>query len=197
MTPSPPLVLASVSPRRKSLLSGLGAGPFEVLATEAREIHDATDPVGTVTHNALAKHAAARKLRPDAALITADTLVFFEGRLIGKPVDLVEAAAFLRGFSGRSQIVFTAVALSLPGEDPELRVEASAVRFKRLTEADIRRYLAATRPLDRAGAYDIDENGDLLIAGFSGSYSNIMGLPAESVRDWLTARGLLPASPGR
>ncbi|MEO5367614.1 MAG: Maf family nucleotide pyrophosphatase [Magnetococcus sp. WYHC-3] len=162
---------------------------FEVLATDASEIHDSNDPVGTVVHNALAKHAAVRRLRPDACLLTADTLVLFAGRLIGKPRDLNEAAEFLRAFSGRTQTVYTAVALALPGNEPEVRVEASAVHFRPLTEDTIQEYLQRTRPLDRAGAYDIDENGDMLIAGFGGSYTNIMGLPIEVVADWFLARG--------
>jgi septum formation protein len=93
--------------------------------------------------------------------------------------------AFLRSFSGRTQIVFTAIALGRPGEaEPEIRVEASSVTFKKLSEETISEYLARTRPLDRAGAYDIDENGELLIDHICGSYTNIMGLPEAVVRDW-------------
>jgi septum formation protein len=185
-----PVVVGSASPRRHKLLRGLGLD-FEVVVADIGEIHDAADPVGTVVHNALAKHAACRALRPEACILTADTLVWFEGRLIGKPRDLGEAAEFLRAFSGRTQTVYTAVALSLPGNAPDIRVEASAVHFKELDDETIRRYLVRTRPLDRAGAYDIDENGEWLIRGHAGSYSNIMGLPVEAVRDWLVARQLL------
>lgn len=184
-----PLVVGSVSPRRHALLTGLGL-TFEILAPAAREIHDEHDPVGTVVHNAMAKHAPCRALRLDACILTADTLVLFGERLIGKPRDLAEAADFLRAFSGRTQTVYTAVALSLPGADPDLRVEASAVHFRPLAEATIQEYLHRTLPLDRAGAYDIDENGDMLIAGFGGSYTNIMGLPAEVVADWFVAHGV-------
>lgn len=183
-----PLVVGSISPRRHTLLRHLGLS-FEVLATDTSEIHDSHDPVGTVVHNALAKYAVGRRLRPEACLLTADTLVLFAGRLIGKPRDLDEAAEFLSAFSGRTQTVYTAVALALPGAEPDIRVEASAVHFRPLTEATIQEYLQRTRPLDRAGAYDIDENGDMLIAGFGGSYTNIMGLPVETVADWFLARG--------
>jgi septum formation protein len=188
ISPSP-LVVGSVSPRRHKLLRGLGL-EFEVFSQETREIHEPHDPVGTVVHNALAKHAACRKLRPAACLLTADTLVLFEGDLIGKPHDLDEAAVFLRRFSGRTQTVYTAVALSQPRRDPDIRVEASGVHFRPLDEATIQEYLQRTRPLDRAGAYDIDENGDMLIAGFVGSHSNIMGLPIEVVADWFLAQGV-------
>jgi septum formation protein len=190
-----PLVVGSASPRRHNLLRQLGLS-FEVLTADASEIHDGNDPVGTVMHNALAKHAACRRLRPDACLLTADTLVLFAGQLIGKPRDLNEAAGFLRAFSGHTQTVYTAVALALPNAAPDVRVEASAVHFRPLDEAVIQEYLHRTRPLDRAGAYDIDENGDLLIAGYGGSYSNIMGLPMEVVTDWLLARGVVVTSRG-
>jgi len=189
-----PMVVGSASPRRHKLLRGLGID-FEVVVADAEEIHDANDPVGTVVHNALTKHAACRALRPDACILTADTLVWFDGRLIGKPRDLGEASEFLRAFSGRTQTVYTAVALSLPGTAPDIRVEASAVHFKELDDETIQRYLLRTRPLDRAGAYDIDENGDLLIRCHVGSYANIMGLPVEAVHDWLVARQLLNPEP--
>jgi septum formation protein len=186
----PPLILGSASPRRKKILHALGCS-FSVSAADTDEIHDASDPVHTVVFNALEKYRACRKIHPEAALITADTLVWFEGRLIGKPTDLDEAAQFLRIFSGRTQIVYTGIALGLPHQEPEIRVEASSVHFKLLSEETIQAYLHKTRPLDRAGAYDIDENGDLLIAGHSGSYTNIMGLPEAPVRDWLVAHRLI------
>ncbi len=189
MSNRPSLILGSASPRRKKILQALGC-PFSVATPEADEIHDAADPVHTVVTNAREKLRACRVRHPDAAIIAADTLVWFEGRLIGKPADLDEAAQFLRAFSGRTQIVYTGIALGLPNAEPEIRVEASSVRFKILSEETINAYLHKTRPLDRAGAYDIDENGDLLIAGYSGSYTNIMGLPEAPVRDWLAAHGL-------
>jgi septum formation protein len=182
-----PLILGSASPRRAKILTALGV-PFTVSVPDTEEIHDATDPVRTVVFNAMEKYRAIRARHPEAAIITADTLVWFDGNLIGKPVDLEEAAQFLRAFSGRTQIVYTGVTLGL-AEDPDIRVEASSVTFRTLSEEVIQIYLEKTRPLDRAGAYDIDENGDLLIATYSGSRTNIMGLPQGIVRDWL--RGLV------
>lgn len=184
------LILGSASPRRAKILRGLGC-TFRVDMVDAAEINDASDPVRTVVANALAKYRACRLRHPDSTLITADTLVWFDGRLIGKPRDLEEAAGFLRAFSGRVQIVYTGLALGLPDREPDIRVEASSVKFKVLTPETIAAYLRKTEPLDRAGAYDIDENGDLLIADFSGSYTNIMGLPQEAVRDWLAGHGFI------
>lgn len=185
-----PIVLGSISPRRHKLLDRLEV-PFETVAVDIDEICDHNDPVNTVVTNALTKHIGCRSLRPEACIITADTMVWFEGRLIGKPRDLNEAAAFLRAFSGRTQLVFSGVALSLPGQPLATRVISSSVLFHELSDATINAYLERTKPLDRAGAYDIDENGDLLIASYSGSYTNIMGLPLEVVTDWLCANNLI------
>lgn len=185
-----PIVLGSISPRRHKLLDRLEV-PFETVAVDINEICDHSDPVNTVVTNALTKHIGCRALRPEACIITADTMVWFEGRLIGKPRDLNEATAFLRAFSGRTQLVFSGVALSLPGQPIATRVISSSVLFHELSDTTINAYLERTKPLDRAGAYDIDENGDLLIASYSGSYTNIMGLPLEVVTDWLCANNLI------
>ena len=160
---------------------------FEIVVTDADEIADSADPVGTVTHNALAKLAACRAVRPDADILTADTLVWFDGRLVGKPRDEEEAACFLRAFSGRQQTVFTAVAFSrAAGADPKVRVEASLVRFKDLSEEEIADYIRVVHPLDRAGAYDAADYGELVIAEVVGSFTNVVGLPMETVRELLS-----------
>ena len=186
------LIAATASPRRHTILKKLGVA-FEVIVPHVEEIHDGNDPVGTVLHNARAKYVATRSAclegerpREPMPILAADTLVWFEGELIGKPRDLDEAKVFLLRFSGKTQIVFTAVAMGT-GAEPELRVEASSVRFKILDEAEICAYVAQVHLnlLDRAGAFDIDESGERLIAGWSGSYTNIMGLPEEVVRGWL------------
>ena len=159
---------------------------FEVVAPEAEEVMDAADPAGTVARNAAAKHDACRALRPNAAVLAADTLVWFDGRLVGKPRDEDEAAAFLRDFSGRPQTVFTAVAFSRPGEArPRLRIEASVVRFRPLSEERIAEYIRLVKPLDRAGAYDVDEHGNMLVEEIVGSFTNVVGLPMEVVRELL------------
>jgi len=113
-------------------------------------------------------------------VLSADTIVWFGGRIYGKPRDLEEAKVFLRELSGRTHAVFTGVAFN-----GEARVVRSDVTFRVLSEGMIDEYVASVRPTDRAGAYDIDESGDRIVAGYSGSYENIMGLPVEPVREWL------------
>lgn len=181
---APRLVLGSASPRRALILSRLHP-VFTVVAPQAEEKSNHADPVATVIDNARLKHAVVRALQPDAYLVTADTLVFLAGRVIGKPRDDEHARAMLRALSGRVHTVFTAVVMSCPRGAEDTRVEASSVRFRPLSDDMIGDYLRAVKPLDRAGAYDIDEQGERLVAECRGSRTNVMGLPAASVADWL------------
>lgn len=183
-TSRPPLILASGSPRRQKILAQQGLA-FEVLKTDASEVSFPHDPERTVTTNAAAKLAAART-RPgtlDAAVLAADTIVWFDGRIYGKPADLAEAATFLRQLSGQTHTVFTGVAYAA-AHDATVRTLCvrSDVTFKKLDEATLSDYLVRVNPIDRAGAYDIDMSGTMLIAAYTGSCENIMGLPLEALR---------------
>lgn len=168
------IILASGSPRRAKILSDLGA-EFDVLKTDAPEVSYPYDPERTVRENALAKGAAANTIR----VLSADTIVWFANRIYGKPRDLAEAKVFLRELSGQVHTVFTGVAF-----DGDVKVVRSDVKFRELSDADIDEYVARVKPTDRAGAYDIDESGDLIVESYSGSYENIMGLPVGPLKEW-------------
>ena len=188
------IVLASGSPRRAKILKDLGVD-FEVVKTDAPEVSYPADPERTVRENALAKGAAARPIphsHPSSdrlrgslrsgdtfPILSADTIVWFSDRIYGKPRDLEEAKEFLRELAGKVHTVFTGVAF-----DGEVKVVRSDVKFRELSEATIEEYVARVRPTDRAGAYDIDESGDLIVESYSGSYENIMGLPVEPLKEW-------------
>ena len=173
------LILASGSPRRAKILRDLGV-VFEVVKTDAPESSYPGDPERTVRENALAKGAVLTSSNPPTChVLSADTIVWLDGRIYGKPRDLAEAKAFLRELSGRTHAVFTGVAY-----DGEARVVRSDVTFRPLTEETIDAYVAKVNPLDRAGAYDIDECGELLVASYTGTYENIMGLPVEPLKEW-------------
>ena len=188
------IVLASGSPRRAKILKDLGVD-FEVVKTDAPEVSYPADPERTVSENALAKGAAARPIpysHPSSdrlrgslrsgdtfPILSADTIVWFSNRIYGKPRDLEEAKEFLRELAGKVHTVFTGVAF-----DGEVKVVRSDVKFHELSEATIEEYVARVRPTDRAGAYDIDESGDLIVESYSGSYENIMGLPVEPLKEW-------------
>lgn len=188
-----PIILASASPRRLAILRALGVRA-EVRRPHCLEVTLRDDPAGTVGVNARRKALSVRASHPNAAIIAADTVVCFEGRVLGKPRDTEEARAWLTAYAGKTQTVYTAVALLYPGaQEPSLRIEATSLQFKNYGARTVEAYLALARPLDRAGAYDVNVRGDLLIAGRVGSFTNAMGLPRGVVRDWLASHGLLGA----
>lgn len=173
------LVLASGSPRRAKILRDLGVD-FTIMKSDAPEVSYPADPERTVRENALAKGAAAGAGgRGRGHVLSADTIVWFGGRIYGKPRDAEEAKVFLRELSGRVHTVFTGVAY-----DGDVKIARSDVKFRELSDEAVDRYVAAVNPVDRAGAYDIDESGDLIVESYSGSYENIMGLPVEPLKEW-------------
>ena len=180
------LILASGSPRRAKILRDLGV-EFEVVKSDAEEVAYPSDPERTVLENALSKGA---RIQPSHLLtiLSADTIVWFDNKIYGKPRDLEEAKEFLRTLSGKTHVVFTGVALHR-GESTRTAVVKSEVKFRELSEAMIDEYVARVKPTDRAGAYDIDESGDLIVESYSGSYENIMGLPVEPLREWGLVNG--------
>lgn len=190
------LTLASGSPRRAKILTQHDVA-FRVLRTDAEEVaiqpgrmYNAEETGAIVERNACLKVWAGFKAAGGGAggILAADTVVWFRNRILGKPHDLDEAAQYLREMSGKVHSVFTGVAYLPPGatEDTEQRfaLVESRVRFRTLSEAMIADYVARVRPTDRAGAYDIDESGDLIVESWTGSYENIMGLPVEPLREW-------------
>jgi septum formation protein len=162
---------------------------FEVVPPEVNEVHYLDDLHGSVLENAAMKCDWCRRRHPDATVLAADTGIEFEGHTIMKPRSREEAVAFLRMFSGNTHKVMTAVALATPDDDTRLHVETSRVCFRELTEDTIAAYIEQVIPLDRAGAYDIDECGDMIVDHYEGSYTNIVGLPCEIVADWLGVPG--------
>ena len=186
-----PLILASGSPRRAKILRNLGV-EFEVVKTEAPEVSIPHNPVRTVTENACAKlHAALAATSAAApvglagrAILAADTIVWFNNRIYGKPRNLDEAKEFLLELSGQTHVVFTGVAFHAEDGTERTACVDSHVTFRELSEEMIEEYVARVHPTDRAGAYDIDESGDLIVASYTGSYENIMGLPVEPLRDF-------------
>ncbi len=192
VSPSRPrLILASASPRRKELLRQLGLS-FEVQVAQVTEHEDPhSDPRTMVAHNAALKADWVAQRNPEAWVLGADTTVFIDQRVLNKPADLNEARTMLKKLSGRTHTVFTGVALRGPGGTRVDRGVDSAVTFKSFDDAVIDRYFTLVNPLDKAGAYGIQEGRELIIAGWEGSFSNIMGLPMEATKQILTEQGLL------
>ncbi len=183
---SMPIILASASPRRRELLERAGV-VFEVMHSPAEEIHDASiAPERLCEMNAALKAEAIAALRPDATVIGSDTLVFIDGEPLGKPADLAEARAMLRRLAGRAHFVCTGVCVIFPDGRREVFHDTTEVDFLPLDEAAIGDYLTVSNPLDKAGAYGIQESGERIISGIRGSYENVMGLPVEMVLEALS-----------
>jgi septum formation protein len=176
-----PVVLASASPRRRELLERAGIS-FEVVVSPAEEIHDASlKPEVLCEHNAALKAQAVAAIRPDATVIGSDTLVFIDDEPLGKPADLGEARAMLRRLAGRTHHVCTGVCVIFPGGGMKTFHGNTDVTFLPLGDAEIDAYLALVNPLDKAGAYGIQEHGELIVESIRGSFDNVMGLPVDLV----------------
>ncbi len=186
------LILASASPRRRELLASLGVS-FEVVTAPVSEHEDpSTDPRTMVAHNAALKADWVADRHPDAVVLGADTTVFIDQMALNKPADAAEARAMLRRLAGRTHTVVTGLALRC--RESELVIDegvASEVTFKAIGEEEIEAYLAKVHTLDKAGGYAIQEQSDIIIEGYHGSYTNIIGLPVETTKQILTRAGLL------
>ena len=173
--------LASASPRRRELLKGLD---IEFTVEPGKDEREAFSP--DLPHMEipafLARHKSEtfhRDLAPREVLITADTLVFLDEEILGKPRDAAEAAAMLRELSGRTHLVITGMALRTQ-EKIHTFSDITEVDFKPLSDSEIDYYVKEYRPFDKAGAYGIQEwIGYVGITAIRGSYFNVMGLPVQ------------------
>ncbi len=191
-----PLILASQSPRRVQLMREAGFD-FEVFVPQVEEVHDASlSPEALTVENARRKAAEAARHHPRSLCIGADTLVYLDEEPLGKPADIEEALKMLRRLSGRGHEVCTGVYLSWDGGRQGRGFHVlSRVLFKPLTDEVIRRYHQQVNPLDKAGAYGIQECGDMIIAGHEGSWTNVMGLPMERlVQELRDLKAIIPSS---
>jgi septum formation protein len=184
----PPLILASASPRRAELLRQLDL-KFQVVPSDAPEIHQEHLTAREIARiNACRKARAVARRFPDALVLGADTLVYLEATLLGKPADLAEAHRMLERLQGRTHQVVTAICLlHLRNRRQKVFAETTAVTFRPLDAVTIQRYFVKVNPLDKAGAYAIQEEGDLIVEKISGSYTNVVGLPVEKLRAELAA----------
>jgi septum formation protein len=182
----PPLILASASPRRAELLQQLKL-EFQTVPADAPEVFDAhLSPRELCQLNAHRKARAIAKKIPDALVLGADTLVFLGREIFGKPRNLDEAKQMLMKLQGRTHQVVTGVSLiHLRAHRERIFAVSTDVTFRPLDEKQISGYLEKMNPLDKAGAYAIQEHGDKIVAEISGSYSNVVGLPVERLREEL------------
>ena len=181
------IVLASNSPRRRELLGALEVD-FEVRTLDGIE---ESYPQG-LTVTGIPEHISSRKamayaLADDELLITADTIVYLDGEVLGKPANAKEACAMLRKLSGKTHQVITGVTLRTVDRSHTFSC-VTEVTFAQLAEEQIKHYVDNYAPFDKAGAYGIQEwIGYVGVTKINGSYYNVMGLPVQRLNQELTA----------
>lgn len=193
------LILASNSPRRKELLAGLDI-PFEIYVIKGiDESYPSTLDADKVAEHIACKKAAPYKswykdlmsvpenieITPDTIVITADTVVVSDGKIMGKPKDREDAYRMLRFLSGKKHQVYTGVCLLNATTSKSFTV-CTDVTFRELTDEEIYYYIDTYSPMDKAGAYGIQEwIGYIGVTRLEGSYFNVMGLPVQRINDEL------------
>lgn len=185
------LVLASMSPRRKQLLEQVGIA-FEIIAADADErIDEGLPPAQNAENIALKKARAAVRRAGGAAVLAADTMVVVDGSILGKPRDGADAARMLTLLQGRGHEVITGYALILPNGKAYSGRAVTRVYFAPMTAKAIQRYIREYRPMDKAGAYGIQDGMARYICGVEGCFYNVMGLPVERVCRLLQEAGII------
>lgn len=184
------LLLGSASPRRANLLEALGYS-FELVKIECEEIYPSDLKVEEIPgYLSLLKANAYKDLVEGEILLTADTIVAYEGEVLGKPKEKHSARRMLQKLSGKSHQVITAVSLRSLNQTLSFS-DTAEVKFSELSSAEIDYYIKQFAPFDKAGAYGIQEwIGMAKIEHIRGSYFTIMGLPTHLVYDHLTKWGV-------
>lgn len=184
------IILGSNSPRRREILNFFSL-PFEQISPdfdEAQVVFQG-DPAAFASEVARRKALTLLEKYPKEIILTADTVVFREGRLFLKPESLEEAHGMLRELSGKEHLVFTGVCVAT-NSNLFVEAEKSSVFFNQLTDSQIHAYASCFLPLDKAGGYAIQKGGSLIVKRIEGCYYNIMGLPLQTVRMLLLKTGI-------
>jgi len=189
-----PLILASTSPRRKDLLTAHRYA-FTVDTVPVEEIADPVlSPEALVRENASLKANSVKHLHEIGVILAADTVVAFEGRVLGKPADMQQAVSMLEALNGQSHVVHSGVCLLCAQTRMErVFTVTTTVHFHSRTAAERLAYLERIQPLDKAGAYAAQDDSGDLIAGYEGSFSNVVGLPMEALIPALAEFNVHPA----
>lgn len=184
------IILASKSPRRKQLLSMLGL-EFTI---QTADIDETMDPSQTPAHEvaAVAQRKAekiAQTASPDDVIVSADTIVVIDGKILGKPKTEEDAARMLRLLSGRTHTVYTGLSVFTQGK-AETQVVSTEVTFRALSDAEIGAYINTREPMDKAGSYGIQGYGAMFVSHLDGDYFAVMGLPVCTLSQMLRRAGV-------
>jgi len=188
------IILASSSPRRHKILTQAGIA-FEVLPSDIPEdVGGGMSPYEAVkTLSEQKAMCAAEKISGDCVIVAADTIVDLNGRIIGKPADETDAFNILKKLQGRKHSVYTGVCIiKKTGDAPVIKniIDNAAVFMRQMTDEEIRAYVETGEPMDKAGAYAIQEKGSLFVERIEGDFYTIQGLPIVRVYQELKNLGL-------
>lgn len=180
------IILASGSPRRKEILANTNV-EFNVITSDIDEsILKNEEPTQLVLRLAFAKCMSVARKNPNDLVIGADTIVVLDHEILGKPKNEEEAFDMLSKLSNREHQVITGISIvNLENEKKIVDYAISNVKFKKLTDQDIKDYISTKECLDKAGSYGIQGYGALLVEGIKGDYFNIVGLPISKLSDIL------------
>ncbi|UUV18561.1 Maf family protein [Fusobacteria bacterium ZRK30] len=186
------MILASKSPRRFEILSNFGIKKIEVVVTEIEEVSDKEDLIEQVVDIAVKKGIEVAKNYPDEFVVSADTVVILDGKILGKPKDCHDAFSTLTNLSGRTHEVVTAY--SLINKSKEIFISSfdkTVVKFKEISKEEIDWYIETGEPMDKAGSYGIQGVGaGILIDRIEGEFYNVMGFPISKFVDDLKEHGI-------
>ena len=184
-----PMILASSSPRRQEILKDVGIPFISVIPDCKEDMPETGDPAEIACGNAQKKLALAREISKDISanwILSADTLVFQENRIFGKPKDRAEAAAMLHGFSGKSHGIVTAVCLYSRKTDSVLsRISRTRVSFMQLSAQAVENYLESGEWQGAAGGYKIQGIASCFVTDMCGSWTGAVGLPVHDLYEML------------
>lgn len=178
------LILASQSPRRREIMDLMGLSYLTEVCTEQERVPSGLSIPETVIHLAYQKASFALRLHPDACVIGADTIVELDGDIIGKPASPEDAIHTLQRMQGRQHTVYTGLAV-LKKDYSDIRFDATKVRFRPMSEKEIRWYVSTGDPLDKAGSYGIQGLASVFVESIEGDYFNVVGLPAPVLYEML------------
>lgn len=184
------LILASQSPRRHEIMRFMGLTFQDEVCTEPERTTEGLTSAETVMQLAKQKASFALRLHPDACVIGADTIVELDGEIIGKPHSPEEAIETLRRMQGRSHIVYTGVAV-MKQNYADVRYDATKVRFRPMSDTEIRWYVSTGEPMDKAGSYGVQGLGCVFVESVEGNYFNVVGLPAPILYEMLLKAGAI------
>lgn len=186
------LILASGSARRRELME-LAGYEFTVSVSDANEDVDISDPALLVRELATLKARAVQSETDEpCCIVGADTVVFADGHIIGKPKDEDDAFRILKSLSGKEHTVYTGVCVLCGTDELHAFCDATRVTFRELSDEEIRAYIRTGDPMDKAGAYGVQGAGCVIVQSVAGCYFTVIGLPMPRLYEALREKGILP-----